>query len=97
MKQVEIYRVFELSLPGTGAEGRFQMGERSFTVKGFSSGEKRVTVRFMPDEVGTWRYEISSDLESVNGSFDCTPAAEGNHGPVRVNGRKFVYADGRRY
>lgn len=97
MKQVECYRVFELSLPGTRAEGRFQMGERSFTVKGFSSGEKRVSVRFMPDEVGTWRYEISSDLESVNGSFDCTPAAEGNHGPVRVNGRKFAYADGNRY
>ena len=51
----------------------------------------------MPDEVGMWSYQISSDLESVNGSFDCTPATEGNHGLVRVNGKKFTYTDGSRY
>lgn len=56
MKQVELYRVFEVTLPGTCAEGRFQMGEASYQVKGFLSGDNQVTVRFMPDTVGDWHY-----------------------------------------
>lgn len=97
MKQVELYRVFEITLPGTCAVGNFQMGDTSCHVRGFLSGENQVTVRFMPDEVGDWHYRITSDAETAEGDFRCTAAEEGNHGPVRVWSRKFAYADGSRY
>ena len=97
MKQVEIYRIFEITLPGTAAEGSFQTEAATYEVKGFLSGENQVTVRFMPDALGDWHYLLTSDTETVSGNFLCTPAAEENHGPVQVRGRKFAYADGSRY
>lgn len=53
---VEQYRVFELTLPGTRAEGTFCQGTQCKTVQGFLSGEDRVSVRFMPESVGEWEY-----------------------------------------
>lgn len=57
---------------------------RSWAVEGFHDGERRWRVRFMPDEVGQWRYEVrfSDAPGKMTGSFRCLP---GNlHGPLRV-------------
>jgi len=82
----------------------FTHGHRAVEVEGFydgvnddrSSGIYRV--RLMPDEVGEWRYTTRSsaaDLDGKTGGFTCTPAEEGNHGPVHVhNTYHWQYADG---
>ncbi len=94
---VEQYRVFELTLPGTRAEGTFCQGTQCKTVQGFLSGEDRVSVRFMPESVGEWEYRIASDREETAGTFLCTRAAPENHGPVRVSDMGVSYADGNRF
>ncbi len=109
-QSVEQWGVFELALQA-GASGnpftdvefgaRFSRGHRSVRVAGFYDGEGTFRVRFMPDAQGTWRYETFGSLDAldgVGGDFECAPPSEGNHGPVRVDGRHhFRYADGRRY
>lgn len=76
-----------------------------FTIEGFWDGGTTWLVRFMPVEIGAWRYQTYSTpvldgLDGEHGEFDCRPEA-GNtrflqHGPVRVaaNGRFFEHADG---
>ncbi|MGW8949517.1 DUF5605 domain-containing protein [Streptomyces sp. NPDC055709] len=81
---VERWDVLELELPA--AEAVFTQGDRNFTARG-------PRVRFMPDEEGVWTYEAGG----VSGTFVCTPAGEGNHGPVRADGLGFRYADGTPY
>jgi hypothetical protein len=55
----------------------------------------------MPDTPGEWHYDTRSnrrELEGKTGSFTCVPAAERNHGPVRVaRAYHFAYADGTPY
>ncbi|GAB2964624.1 DUF5605 domain-containing protein [Streptomyces pseudoechinosporeus] len=64
-------------------------------------GAGRYKLRFMPDRTGTWRYTTDSTdprLDGRTGTFECTPAGPGNHGPVRVAGpHGFVHADGTRH
>jgi hypothetical protein len=59
-------------------------------------------VRFMPVTEGIWHYTTQSSIKSLNGksgTLTCTPASEGNHGPVKVDstGIHFCYADGTPY
>ena len=55
----------------------------------------------MPDIEGEWRYRTKSNipvLDDIQGNFTCTPARDGNHGPVVVsNTYHFSYADGTPY
>ncbi|MEU2428455.1 DUF5605 domain-containing protein [Streptomyces sp. NPDC007861] len=81
---VERWDVLALELPA--AEAVFTKGDRHFTARG-------PEVRFMPDEEGVWTYAAGG----VSGTFVCTPAGEGNHGPVRADGLGFRYADGTPY
>ncbi len=104
---VEQWGVWELELSGP-KEGNpfvdvrfsaeFSNGTKTVEVDGFYDGEGVYRVRFMPDRIGTWRYVTKSNrwpLTGQTGSFAVTPAAKGNHGPVRVrNTYHFAYADG---
>lgn len=91
---VEQYKVFDLEFFGR-EEGNpfrevelsavFSNGFRQKETKGFYKGEGRYGIRFMPDQAGTWNYEVSSNdpaLDGQKGRFLCTPAGEGNHGRV---------------
>lgn len=107
---VEQWDIFELSLEGP-SEGNpfvdvrlsaeFTDGSETIQVHGFYDGAGRYKLRFMPPRPGIWHYVTRSnvwDLTDAQGSFEVTPAGEGNHGPVRVrNGFHFAYADGRPY
>lgn len=102
--------VFELTLKGP-TEGNpfvdvrvaavFANGNRTVEVPGFYDGDGVYKIRFMPDQVGSWRYETKSNrwpLTGKIGTFEVTPAGKGNHGPVRVfNTFHFSYTDGTPY
>lgn len=104
---VERWDVFELTLDGPSGGNpftdvtfgaAFAMGNRKIACAGFYDGDGKYKVRFMPDEMGAWSYTTSSNRPELNGhagNFQCTPAREGNHGPVRVrDGFHFGYEDG---
>jgi Protein of unknown function (DUF4038)/Domain of unknown function (DUF5060)/Putative collagen-binding domain of a collagenase len=76
-----------------------------FTVFGFWDGGSTWRLRFMPNEVGLWRYRTRSvpaveGLDGRSGEFPCLPASETTlflkHGAIRIaaNGRHFEHADG---
>ena len=104
---VECWDVFELHLHGP-AEGnpfidvqlsaQFSQGHRTVSVDGFYDGEGKYLVRFMPDAVGRWDYQTTSNapqLANSTGFFICVKASGGNRGPVSVRDTyHFGYADG---
>jgi hypothetical protein len=107
---IEKWDYFELSLKGP-ADGNpfldvelaaeFTAGEQTVRVDGFYDGEGIYKLRFMPGAEGQWTYVTHSNAPALNGlrgELTCTPAAGGNHGPVRVvNQLHFAYADGTPY
>lgn len=76
----------------------FQYKNQRYFVEGFYDGDRTYRIRFMPNEEGKWTYTTKSNIKKLNGltgSFDCTPASDGNHGPVNVvKTYHFGYADG---
>ncbi len=80
---------------------------KTTTVPAFWDYERNWKVRFMPDEVGRWRYQWSSSdpedpkLHGVWGAFECVFYNGYNplylHGNVSVapEGRHFVHVDGK--
>jgi len=107
---IPCYDIFELVLSGpqggnpfteVSFSARFQHRNRLLEPEGFYDGEGRYIIRLMPDEQGEWRYVTKSsvpELNGVEGSFECTAARQGIHGPVQVaNTYHFAYADGRRH
>jgi hypothetical protein len=71
-----------------------------FEVTGFYDGDGRYAVRFLPDTAGTWTFVTSStapELDAIRGEVSVAPAQPGAHGPVRVAGWGFQYADGTRF
>ena len=103
----EKWDIFELTLDGP-TEGNpflevefsceFRYKNRIVCPDGFYDGDGVYKVRCMPDTEGEWTYRTKSNVEvldNITGSFECTPAAEGNHGPVKVHETyHFAYADG---
>ena len=71
----------------------FRMGGKALEVKGFYAGGGEYRIRFLPEEAGTWRYEVSG-VVSDRGWICVEPAREGRHGPVRAKGIHLYYADG---
>jgi len=70
---------------------------RATAVEGFYDGHDAWRLRFMPDEVGRWRYEarFSDGSPGRSGGFTCTRGSL--HGPLRVcraNPLWFEHADG---
>ncbi len=75
----------------------FQNGPKRTKAYGFYDGGVTWKIRFMPEEEGTYNFRISSNHEEFDdliGTFECTKAQQENHGPVRVTGQHFTYADG---
>jgi hypothetical protein len=106
-RSVERWDIFELELHGPSdgnpfvdvrVSAVFTNGARTVDVPGFYDGDGVYRIRFMPDAVGSWRYETKSNrwpLTGKTGSFEVTAAGKGDHGPVRVvNTYHFAYADG---
>ena len=91
MRQVEQYRVFEMEASGE-VTAIFQHENIKEEIRSFQAGKKYL-IRFMPMETGLW--QVSAGNEET--AFDCVPAQPGNHGPVRTNGMRFLYADGTPY
>ena len=107
MTQVEQWDIFELSLKGpqngnpfidVSFGAKFAYKRRVIDVDGFYDGDGTYIVRFMPDTEGEWTYTTRSSVATLGGqtgAFTCTPASEGNHGPVRVRDTfHFAYEDG---
>jgi len=93
---VPVWEVFELTLKGSSTgnpftevrlSATFTLGHRSVEVDGFYDGAGVYKVRFMPDAVGAWSYQVSSNLANLDGQeggFEALPPLAGAHGPVRV-------------
>ncbi|MBP1962879.1 DUF5605 domain-containing protein [Paenibacillus aceris] len=111
-RDVERWGLFELTLDGPSQGNpftdiqlcaRFNKGLNEGYAEGFYDGNGKYRIRFMPEEEGPWRFEISSssgEMDGLKGEFTCTSAVQStnNHGPVRVkNSSYFEYADGTRY
>ncbi len=103
--QVNKWEVFEVAVQGPSSgnpfveqriDGIFAGRRESKIVSGFYDGNGVYRVRFMPGYTGRYSFVVKgSFLESpVSGSFEVLDAREGNHGPVRVQGKHFVHADG---
>ncbi|MBE0696185.1 MAG: DUF5060 domain-containing protein [Anaerolineaceae bacterium] len=108
--RVEKWDVFEISLAAqeegnpfldVNLGARFSHAGQSAEVAGFYDGDGVYKVRFMPEEEGAWEFTTTSSLAALDGqrgSFQCTPPAANNHGPVRVIDEcHFAYADGTPY
>jgi hypothetical protein len=78
---------------------RFRHGNREVQVRGFYDGDGRFEVRFMPDSVGPWSYQVSASFLTVEvtGEFECIGPRKGVHGPVRTNGTRLTHTDGTEY
>jgi hypothetical protein len=98
----------ELSGPNTGnpfvdvqLTATFELGDEKRTVAGFYDGDGVYRLRFMPEELGNWRYITQSNAEALNdksGQITVVSPTGNNHGPVRVRDTfHFAYADGTPY
>lgn len=108
-KTVEKWDVFEFAAPGRqegnpfvdyDIQGVFQNPNETVTADGFYDGDGVYKVRFMPSFEGDYTFTVSGSFsdEVYTGTFTVTPAAAGNHGPVRVaNTFHFAYEDGTPY
>ncbi|WP_269003968.1 DUF5060 domain-containing protein [Aquirufa ecclesiirivi] len=74
--------------------------DTTLTVSGFYDGDNRFKLRFMPTQLGSWKYKTISNvpgLDKKTGTFECvTPSAQ-NHGPVKTKGLHFSYSDDKNY
>lgn len=69
-------------------------------VGGFYDGDGVYVVRALADAEGEWSFVTRStarSLDGLRGTVSVGPAAEGAHGPVRVDGFHFRHADGTRH
>ena len=102
--------VYEVQLSGPSAgnpyvdvrlSAEFVHADSRVTVHGFHDGGDSYRIRFMPEHEGEWTFSVSSNAHALNGatgSFMCTAAVAGSHGPVRVvEGFHFAHADGTRF
>jgi hypothetical protein len=111
-REAEKWGIFEVELQGHGhgnpfidveLSAEFICSESGRTVRasGFYDGNGVYRIRFMPDSVGSWHFVTASNarsLDKISGQWTCTPASEGNHGPVRVRHTfHFAYEDGEPY
>jgi hypothetical protein len=108
--QVEQWDIFEVALQGprdgnpyvdVRLTAEFRYNHRVLRPEGFYDGDGTYRIRLMPDKPGKWAYITHSnvtELDAVQGEFECMPASSGNHGPVGVhNQMHFAYADGAPY
>lgn len=105
----ERWGLFEITLPGPrngnpftemSVSAVFEGSSETVSVKGFYDGDGLYKIRFMPSFEGAYSFRIAASfpVSCPEGAFTATPAAEGNHGPVRVRSTfHFAYEDGAAY
>jgi hypothetical protein len=75
-----------------------QSSEKTIVVHGFYDGGTTWRIRFMPTELGVWRYVTESAdaaLDRHQGQLICVePTASYLHGPLSTRGFAFFHADG---
>ena len=79
---------------------RCRNGDREIRATGFYDGDGLYRARLLPDTEGEWTWQTTSNapaLNGISGKVSVGPAKPGDHGPVRVDGHHFRYADGTRY
>jgi len=94
-KQTPLYETAELKLEATAAlsdpfkkfpKVAFSKGNRTINVEGFYSGGNTWTVRFMPDQEGTWNYQWDFGNDQGNGRFECAGKSNpNNHGHIKID------------
>ncbi|MFK4789000.1 DUF5605 domain-containing protein [Microbacterium sp. ZW T5_56] len=78
----------------------FTRGGAEIRVGGFYDGDGTYVIRALADAVGEWSFITRStarSLDGLTGTVTVGAAAEGAHGPVRVDGFHFRHADGTRH
>jgi hypothetical protein len=78
----------------------FTLGERSVRSGGFYDGDGTYRIRMLAEQEGVWAFTTGStarSLDGLTGEVTVVAPAAGAHGPVRVDGFHFAYADGTRY
>ncbi|MCS7120137.1 MAG: DUF5605 domain-containing protein [Nitrososphaerota archaeon] len=106
--KVEQWGIFEVSYKGpekgnpfldVEIMAEFTQKDRRLLIRGFYDGEGTYKIRFMPDNLGPWKYVIKSnipELDGKSGLLECVDPSPENHGPVKVrDAYHFEYADGQ--
>ena len=76
----------------------FTRGGREVRMGGFYDGDGVFRIRALADEAGEWTFVTRSTARSLDGLEGRVEVTAGDaHGPVRVDGLHFRYADGTRY
>lgn len=104
---IEKWDTYEVELggPTTGnpfldveLTGTFEIDGQQQSATGFYDGDGAYRIRFMPNQIGHWKYSTSSnrpELAGKSGEFEVVAPSGKNHGPVRVKDTyHFAYADG---
>jgi hypothetical protein len=80
---------------------KFSCAGEQMSVMGFYDGDSVWKVRFMPQQVGSCKFETASndsEITSQSGNFEVTAPETANHGPVHVaKTYHFSYSDGTPY
>lgn len=108
MTTVERYGLYEVRCKGISdgnpflereIHGIFKGEHETVEVDGFYDGDDDYCVRFMPSFTGEYHYVVEGSFGGAKceGSFFVADNSGVNHGPVRVAGMHFVYADGTPY
>ena len=96
------YNMVELSFKGDAPEAshvRIPMSavirneESVWQLDGFYAGNRCYKLRFLPEQPGTYTYSVRGCVEA-EGSFYVGAAKPGDHGLVRTQGTRFLFADG---
>lgn len=109
MERIGLWDFLEIELRGE-ADGNpydggnvwaeFVHAEDSVRIEGFYDGGGVYKVRFMPTQLGAWRYTVHSNLpgsSDLTGEVECVAPRPGAHGPVRAEGMRLVHQDGTRH
>lgn len=92
---IEKWKRFEATLDGPSGgnpytdvtlTATFSNGNKAITVAGFYDGNGKYKIRFMPADLGTWKYVTASNhkqLSNRKGELQCVIPTGDNHGPVR--------------
>jgi hypothetical protein len=110
VRQIPLWELFEFSVvyekagnPYTEVSfsATFRHRNRTLFAEGFYDGEGTYRLRFMPDSLGEWTFQTTSNVNELNGitgKFLCIKPLAGAHGPVGIrNTFDFGYADGTPY
>lgn len=108
--EVVLWDVIEIRIAGPShgnpfvdvdLQAEFICESSTLRVGGFYDGEGQYVIRALADTAGAWSFTTRAtarSLDGLTGAFNVNAEAKpGAHGPVRVDGMHFRYADDTRY